>query len=217
MYFWMEMDILPSCFFHFWWYMPWVQVGGGFPHLHALLSSYNWFHRYTSGATPVNLLVGYCAVSNLGGTRDARPPLGQNFFISMQFLGTIDQIIGWWLPPPPSRPRVGISCGKSWIHHCSARGFWLIVIHSYILFPFWSIKSKQPHWWFSLRFKLISHIRNFQCNFTMHGPANNKVSLLCCCSACWLPLYFKPIILHSVGDASTNFGCRSPSLDNYKF
>ena len=30
-----------------------------------------------------------------GGARDARPPLGQNFFIFMQFLGKIRQIVGW--------------------------------------------------------------------------------------------------------------------------
>ena len=37
-----------------------------------------------------------------GGMRDACPPLAQNFFIFMQFLGKIGQIIGW-------RPSLGLA------------------------------------------------------------------------------------------------------------
>ena len=52
-----------------------------------------------------------------GGTRGRMPPLTQNFFIFMQFLGKIRQIVGWHplfrVGAPPS--------GKSWIHHC--RGY----------------------------------------------------------------------------------------------
>ena len=48
-----------------------------------------------------------------GGREGRAPPLDQNFFIFMQVLGKIGQIIGW-------RPPFGVSApssGNSWIRH----------------------------------------------------------------------------------------------------
>ena len=47
------------------------------------------------------------------GREGYAPPMTQNLFIFMQFLGKIGQIIGW-------RPSYGFGTpsGKSWIRHC---------------------------------------------------------------------------------------------------
>ena len=50
-------------------------------------------------------------MADLGGAGGARPaPLGQNFFVFMQFLGKIGQIVCWrplwgWRPPRLGNPR----------------------------------------------------------------------------------------------------------------
>ena len=64
--------------------------------LHGLLCQYvGWdsvYYIYGNNYFPVADL--------RGNARDARlPPLGQNFFIFMQFSGKIRQIVGWFPPP----------------------------------------------------------------------------------------------------------------------
>ena len=56
------------------------------------------------------------AVADLRGAQGTcTPPLAQNFFIFMQFLGKIGQNIGWHPPFEVSAP----SSGKSWIRYCN--------------------------------------------------------------------------------------------------
>ena len=55
----------------FWWHLPWVSKPGWIPHLHALLPVCNEFLRFTSGATPADLLVANMAVGYIPYTHVA--------------------------------------------------------------------------------------------------------------------------------------------------
>ena len=74
------------------------------------------------------------------------PPLAKNFFIFMQFLGKIGQIIGWCPPLGISAP----SSGKSWIRHCNNLIFHVILqcsidFHSYTCSK--GVSIVFSHWW----------------------------------------------------------------------
>ena len=70
---------------------------------------------------PLLLWTGVVFLFNSGGSKGGPrlPPLAQNFFIFMQFLGKIGQNIGWRLPFGVSAP----SSGKSWIRYCLIKKF----------------------------------------------------------------------------------------------
>ena len=61
-------DVSPFCgatdtsVLDFWWCLPWVSKPGWIPCLHALSPAWNEFLRFTSGATPADLLVASMAV-----------------------------------------------------------------------------------------------------------------------------------------------------------
>ena len=50
---------------NFWWCLPWVSKSGWIPHLYAFLPACNGFLRFTSGATPANLLMASMAAGHV--------------------------------------------------------------------------------------------------------------------------------------------------------
>ena len=65
-----------------------------------------------------------------GGARDACPPLAEIFFIFMQFLGKICQIIGWRPPFGVSAPSSEKSWIRYWIRVLLNHPYYVTMMHS---------------------------------------------------------------------------------------